>query len=193
MAAIARSLDARFAVRSSLAASVSKTPGRWDGRCALIGHVCRGPTPPNLWAKFLLKVNHHICGLAHAASKVVVSESNRALFWTDHWIEGQSIKELAPMVLAVVGTCVVKGEGYVQFALGSAEWQTSQGRSTCKEFLNSSTWLRSSTPWLCPPQNTSSSGASRHLGSNDEVRTRRVVRRFGRITSLAFNLVKLGT
>ena len=150
MAAIARSLGARFAVRSSLAASVSKTPGRWDGLCALIGHVCKGPTLPNLWAKFLLKVSHHICGLAHAASKVVVSESNRALFWTDHWI---NLSRSCPLwSWQWLGLVRSRGEGYMQFAPGSAGWQTSQGRSTCKEFLNFSTWLRSSTPWFCPSE-----------------------------------------
>lgn len=191
MAAIARSLGARFAVRSSLAASVSKTPGRWDGLCALIGHVCKGPTLPNLWAKFLLKVSHHICGLAHAASKVVVSESNRALFWTDHWI---NLSRSCPLwSWQWLGLVRSRGEGYMQFAPGSAGWQTSQGRSTCKEFFNSSTWLsrrnHGSAPLRIPV----------HLGLLDvwavhsEVRTHRVVRQFGRITSLAFNLVRLGT
>jgi hypothetical protein len=47
------------------------------------------------WVDFPVKVNRHIPALVHAATKVVLGNGTKIFFWTDKWIAGQSIAELA--------------------------------------------------------------------------------------------------
>lgn len=54
------------------------------------------------WRNFPIKTNKHIDALVHAATKVHLGNDTNVLFWSDCWIEGQSITDLAPGVVAAV-------------------------------------------------------------------------------------------
>jgi hypothetical protein len=54
------------------------------------------------WANFPIKINKNITSLLHAATVVKLGNGSKALFWTDRWIQGQSISDLAPQVFSAV-------------------------------------------------------------------------------------------
>jgi hypothetical protein len=52
------------------------------------------------WANFPIKVNKNITSLLHAATVVKLGNGSKALFWTDRWIHGESISDLAPQAFS---------------------------------------------------------------------------------------------
>jgi hypothetical protein len=58
------------------------------------------------WANFPIKCNMNIISLFHATRVVKLGNGSKALFWSDHWLAGQSISDLALDVFAAVNTCI---------------------------------------------------------------------------------------
>lgn len=51
---------------------------------------------------FPIRSNGHVEALVHLATSIKLGNGTKVLFWSDRWIAGQSISQLAPGVLAAV-------------------------------------------------------------------------------------------
>jgi hypothetical protein len=60
------------------------------------------------WASFPIKLGRHVEALVHAATTATLGDGRKLLFWTDRWLAGQSIADLAPSVLAAVNPRTIK-------------------------------------------------------------------------------------
>jgi len=57
--------------------------------------------PDRPWSSFLVQV-HSCVSYFSMAVCTVVGNGSRTLFWTDRWIHGQKIEDLAPLLFALV-------------------------------------------------------------------------------------------
>ncbi|KAM0867750.1 hypothetical protein ACQ4PT_041790 [Festuca glaucescens] len=58
--------------------------------------------PAKPWAMFPIHSNAHVEALVHLATSIKLGNGTKVLFWSDRWIAGQNISQLAPAVLAAV-------------------------------------------------------------------------------------------
>ena len=54
------------------------------------------------WSKFGIVVPRESLSIARAATRVVVGNGRRALFWEDRWLDGWRIAEVAPLLHSLV-------------------------------------------------------------------------------------------
>jgi hypothetical protein len=74
------------------------------------------PTRP--WAGLEIQVHPKAVALFDVSTQTVVGDGASTLFWTDRWIQGKSIVELAPVLVATVPKRFLKHR-IVQEALSS--------------------------------------------------------------------------
>jgi hypothetical protein len=58
--------------------------------------------PDHPWAEFHIQVHHNVEALFAASIQTTIGDGATTLFWSDRWLDGRSLPELAPSLVAVV-------------------------------------------------------------------------------------------
>lgn len=77
--------------------------------------------PDRPWAKFDIQVHPNAAALFAISIVSTVGDGTRTLFWTDRWLQGESIQNLAPALVALVPRRVLH-KRTVQEALDNQQW-----------------------------------------------------------------------
>lgn len=72
-------------------------------------------------ANFPIKLGHHVEALVHAATTATLGDGTKLFFWSDRWLAGQSIADLAPAVVAAVNPHAIKHRT-IASALPESAW-----------------------------------------------------------------------
>ncbi|KAK1602185.1 hypothetical protein QYE76_017324 [Lolium multiflorum] len=73
------------------------------------------------WTNFPVHLGRHVEALVYAATTATLGNGTKLLFWSDRWLAGQSIADLAPAVVAAVNPRVIKRRS-VASALPENAW-----------------------------------------------------------------------
>jgi hypothetical protein len=73
------------------------------------------------WTNFHIHLSRHVKALVYAVTTATLGNGTNLPFWSDRWLAGQSIADLAPAVVATVSPRVIKCRS-VASALPENSW-----------------------------------------------------------------------
>ena len=50
------------------------------------------------WSEFKINVPAASLQICNAATRAIVGNGNRTMFWEDKWIDGEGVKDIAPLI-----------------------------------------------------------------------------------------------